>query len=275
MSITTDTLASPPPQSFSLKGACFTVFIHGIATIGVVPFFLYWSFTRFGDVNDILSKGRRKNVKDIEHYKDEKLIEKLMETPVMKAYIAGGLEYQQREGFCANATIRCVLKSIPQLPSSNIPPVQGGPSVPKIVSANLDKAGDGLIRTSITYGDAGYEAFLEAMKKSNDVRYRVAVNFLRSPLFSYKFPWFVPFHFLLGLFGGHFSPVVGYLEEEDLVAIFDVNHSYEGVYFIESKRLFDAVNTADLTIQPRTTRGVVVTEILDCIKDDDKFPVKE
>ena len=81
---------------------------------------------------------------------------------------------------------------------------------------------------------------------------------IRSPLFGFKKPAFFPYNFLLGLFGGHFSPIVGYMVKEDLVAVFDVNHEY-GVYLLSSRRLYDSVNTFDFT--SKQTRGLVLTEL--------------
>lgn len=45
---------------------------------------------------------------------------------------------------------------------------------------------------------------------------------------------------------GHFSPIGGYLEAEDLVFVLDVNSDFQP-WLVERKRLFDAVNTLDGT----------------------------
>jgi hypothetical protein len=49
---------------------------------------------------------------------------------------------------------------------------------------------------------------------------------------------------IFGAGGGHFSPIGGYLEAQDLVFILDVNAEYQP-WLVASKRLFDAVNTFD------------------------------
>ena len=120
-------------------------------------------------------------------------------------------------------------------------------------------------------GSEGYLEFLSSLKRINDPRYRVSVNFLRSSLFGLPktvfprclslFEFLLPHNWLLGIFGGHFSPIVGYLEEEDMVAVFDVNHAY-GLYLVSSKDLFRAVDTFDFTSS--RTRALVVTEINFC-----------
>jgi hypothetical protein len=56
------------------------------------------------------------------------------------------------------------------------------------------------------------------------------VNFHRGPLF--------------GIGHGHFSPILGYLADKDLVFVGDVNHDYMP-FVVSSARLFDAMNTVD------------------------------
>ena len=56
------------------------------------------------------------------------------------------------------------------------------------------------------------------------------VNFHRGPLF--------------GIGHGHFSPILGYLADEDLVFVGEVNHDYMP-FVVSSARLFDAMNTVD------------------------------
>lgn len=100
---------------------------------------------------------------------------------------------------------------------------------------------------------------MNAIKKSNDLNFRIAVNFLRSPLWGFNAPWLWPKNFMLGLLGGHFSLIVGYMEDKDLVAIQDVNHNYGGIYLIKSQRLYDAVNTYDFSVGK--IRGLVAVEL--------------
>ena len=78
-----------------------------------------------------------------------------------------------------------------------------------------------------------------------------------SPLFGIKEPTFVPINWILAFFGGHFSPVVGYFEDVNLVAIFDVNHTYS-TFFVTPERFYDAIHTFDVT--SGKARGLVVTE---------------
>ena len=68
------------------------------------------------------------------------------------------------------------------------------------------------------------------IRRSNDPGRRYIVNFSRERIF--------------GAGVGHFSPIGGYLEAEDLVFVLDVNSGYQP-WLIARTRLFDAVNTFD------------------------------
>jgi hypothetical protein len=78
--------------------------------------------------------------------------------------------------------------------------------------------------------DLSEEEFREHLRRSNDPSRRYIVNFSRKQIF--------------GAGVGHFSPIGGYLEAEDLVFILDVNSDYQP-WLVERKRLFDAMNTFD------------------------------
>ena len=78
--------------------------------------------------------------------------------------------------------------------------------------------------------DLSPDAFREALRSSNDPSRRVIINFSRKPIF--------------GAGGGHHSPIGGYLEDEDLVLVLDVNETYQP-WLIERERLFEAMDTLD------------------------------
>jgi hypothetical protein len=78
--------------------------------------------------------------------------------------------------------------------------------------------------------DFSEEEFRQHLRRSNDPGRRYIVNFSRKQIF--------------GGGVGHFSPIGGYLEAEDLAFVLDVNSDYQP-WLIASKRLFDAVNTFD------------------------------
>ncbi len=72
------------------------------------------------------------------------------------------------------------------------------------------------------------EALRSELRASNDGSRRFVTNFARSSLF--------------GGGSGHHSPIGGYLEEEDLAFVLDVNAGY-GPWLVSTERLFDAMNT--------------------------------
>jgi len=74
------------------------------------------------------------------------------------------------------------------------------------------------------------EEFREHMKRSNDPSRRYIINFAREKIF--------------GAGVGHFSPIGGYLEADDLVFVLDVNEHFKP-WLIERQRLFFAMDTRD------------------------------
>ena len=86
-------------------------------------------------------------------------------------------------------------------------------------------------RRSVTVlRDMSAEEFREHLKRSNDSAHRYIINFDRKMIF--------------GAGAGHHSPIGGYLENEDLVFVLDVNRDYRP-WLVERTRLFDAMNTWD------------------------------
>ena len=74
------------------------------------------------------------------------------------------------------------------------------------------------------------DQFREHVRRSNDPSRRYVINFDRGPLF--------------GPAGGHHSPIGGYLEDDDLVFVLDVNAKYKP-WLVKTERLFAAMDTID------------------------------
>jgi hypothetical protein len=70
------------------------------------------------------------------------------------------------------------------------------------------------------------DALRDELRASNDPRQRYVCNFSRGPIF--------------GRGGGHHSPVGGYLEQEDLAFILDVNASF-GPWLVPLEQLLEAM----------------------------------
>jgi len=85
------------------------------------------------------------------------------------------------------------------------------------------------------------EEFRENLKRSNDPAHRHIISFDRKMIF--------------GAGGGHHSPIGGYLENEDLVFVLDVNRD-DRPWLVERRRLFDAMNTWD----DNKKRGMLLIE---------------
>ncbi len=88
------------------------------------------------------------------------------------------------------------------------------------------------------------EALRVELRASNHENRRLVTNFARASLF--------------GGGSGHHSPIGGYLEQEDLAFVLDVNAGY-GPWLVSTERLFDAMSTvADWATGK--TRGLAVFE---------------
>lgn len=72
--------------------------------------------------------------------------------------------------------------------------------------------------------------FRDELRHSNDPDKRYIVNFQRAPLFAQG--------------GGHHSPLAGYLPDEDLAFVLDVNENFHP-WLVPSERLYRAVDTDD------------------------------
>lgn len=78
--------------------------------------------------------------------------------------------------------------------------------------------------------DLTLDRFREEMRHANDLDRRYVINFTREKIF--------------GAGVGHHSPIGGYLEEEDMVFVLDVNEHFRP-WLIETERLFAAMDTID------------------------------
>ena len=252
--VTTLSVEAPKPRIFIKILSCTIFNLVSIPALSIFTL-LRGPSTMFG-----LWRLARQPAIDYNNTGEKELVEKALSLPTAQVYLKeNALEFQITEGYCSVATQRNLLKSIPGFPTEKVPcPKKGGPSTAGEFSYSLSAISG--YRTKVVHGSSeGYEAFRRVLCQSNEPeRYRVAVNFLRSSLMGFGNPVWMPSNWILAFVGGHFSPVIGYLEDEKLVAIFDTNHKY-GFYLCDDKRLFNAVNTVDVT--NGSTRGMIVMDL--------------
>ncbi|OQR99660.1 hypothetical protein THRCLA_21800 [Thraustotheca clavata] len=256
-------LVEQPPR----RGFCSLVLqvcsiVAGIIVLPIIgilslPTLLFLFIFKRSVLQAVVQASKYEEFEKAPHYKSPALLARVWATPVGQQYLRGDLEYQQREGYCAIASQRNILKSLPQYPADHLPPATMGAATAKQFAKLLDERSHSRTTSKVVYGDEGFDAFYEAIKLSNDTEYRVTVNFLHATLSGTGSLW-LPWNFLFGIVSGHFSVVLGYLEDEDLVAVFDVNSSY-GPYLVETRRLYESVAAQD--ISSNKSRGLIVSKI--------------
>jgi hypothetical protein len=243
----------------------------------------------------LVNGATKKSCAEEWYFQDVGLLSKLWSLPSAAAYIQKStnndnnddvtplLEYQVREGYCGSATQRCILKSL-GYPSNSIPDQKGGESKPDLwcehvkqiakESSHGDDDDSGVssaeIETTIVRGsEVTYDQFLHTLRKGLDnPNCRICCNYLRSALTGFELSglWkFHPLFFMIKLYGGHFSPILGMIEQDSeeekdnpFVAIFDTNHKYNGAYFVPCRRLYDAVSSID--VGNKKSRAIILVE---------------
>ena len=189
------------------------------------------------------------SIKQSAAYQDPALLEKAWALSVAATYRAG-VEFQRNASVCGPTSVANVLHSLNQpgnqesiLQGTNFTTVLGylpeGLTLDQLADITRQK----LRRKVTVLRDLDLAAFREQMNHVNDPSRRYIINFSRGPLF--------------GTGGGHHSPIAGYLGQEDLILILDVNKKY-GPWLVKSERLYSAMNTIDTTAQKK--RGLLLIE---------------
>jgi hypothetical protein len=189
------------------------------------------------------------SIKDAREYQDPALLEKAWALPVAAVY-RSNIDFQRNVSFCGPASIANVLRSLHQpghqatvLECTGISTVigflPGGVTLDQMAKIANQKAS----RKVTVLRDLDLSGFREHLRLVNDMSRRYVVNFTRGPLF--------------GTGGEHHSPIAGYLVDQDLVLVLDVNEKY-GPWLVRSERLYEAMNTLDSGT--RKTRGMLLIE---------------
>jgi hypothetical protein len=220
--------------------ATFVLFALMAGVVVVVPPLLWGDGVDYSHVASIQATPE---------YQDPALLAKAWALPVAAQYRAE-FESQGNGSFCGPTSVVDVLRSLHKggdqktvLEGTGISTflgvLPGGidvDHVAAIVQARLNKP------VTVLH-DLDMPTFRDHMRLTNDPSRRYIVNFTRGPLF--------------GTGGGHHSPIGGYLAEEDLVFVLDVNKKY-GPWLVKPERLYEAMNTLDR--QSHRKRGLVLIE---------------
>lgn len=171
------------------------------------------------------------------------LLERAWNLPVAKRYVP--LLSQSVTSICGPTSVANVLRSMGVRVGKN--PFQRfglrAMSLDQIVSEGSEVVPEGWRVTA--FRPKTLDELRPHLRQSNDPRFRYVTNFSRAPLFGHG--------------GGHHSPLAGYLEQEDLAFVLDVNAGF-GPWLVPAARLFDAMNTSDGRGGP--TRGLACFERL-------------
>ncbi len=184
-------------------------------------------------------------------YRDPGLMRRAWALPVSAAYRRGGFEYQMNPSFCGPASLANMLRSTgvrtdqkKVIDGSEFEPwfniLPGGLTIDQLAALASQRLGGHVTIVR----DPTLAQFRSWLRRTNDPSYRVIANFHRGPLF--------------GRGHGHFSPVLGYLEREDLVLVGDVNDEYRP-FLVSSERLWRATDTVDR--ETRRERGLIVARV--------------
>jgi hypothetical protein len=189
------------------------------------------------------------SIKETSDYQDPALLKKAWALPVAQTY-QPDIDFQRNASVCGPTSLVNVLHSLRQ-PGSQESILQGTKFstvlgyLPEGITLDelADLARQKLQRKVTVLRDLDLAAFREQLRHANDLTRRYVINFSRGPLF--------------GTGGGHHSPIAGYLDEEDLVLVLDVNKNYRP-WLVKPERLYEAMNTVDTTAQKK--RGLLLIE---------------
>jgi hypothetical protein len=170
-------------------------------------------------------------------FRDATLLSEAERMPVAQAYLSRSFEYQHNPSVCGPTSAADVLHSLGRSDSQTDVMTRAGVTSVfgyVIPGLTLDQEASVLRKTTgdpvTLLRDLDLATFRSLLARANDPKLRFVINFHRGPMF--------------GRGHGHFSPILAYLSDRDLVLVGDVNHDY-GIYLVSAARLFDAMNTID------------------------------
>jgi len=168
--------------------------------------------------------------------RSQALLERAWQLPVARTF-SRDLAWQSNPSVCGAASLANVFSSLGEEPDTEAEALSGadrcwfGICFIGLTLDELAEVAQANTKRKVTVlRDLTPEAFRNILRQANDQSRRYIVNFSREAIF--------------GAGVGHHSPVGGYLEEEDLVFVLDVNRNFRP-WLIERARLFNAVDTLD------------------------------
>jgi Phytochelatin synthase len=189
------------------------------------------------------------SIKGAGEYQDPALLDQAWALPVAVLYKAD-IAYQGNASVCGPTSMVNVLHSL-QRPADQVNILQGTGLTTVLgylpEGITLDQLAN-LAKLKLDWKvnvlrDLNLVEFRNQLRHVNDLSRRYVINFSRGPLF--------------GTGGGHHSPIAGYLIDQDLVLVLDVNKNY-GPWLAKSERLYDAMNTVDSATGKK--RGLLLLE---------------
>lgn len=184
-------------------------------------------------------------------YQDPARLRAAFALPVASRYEGAGLVFQPNPGACGPTSVANLLRSLDRPTATPDAVLEGtgkcwffGVCVMGLTLDELaDVARHATKRNVTVLRDLSLEELRKHLVRVNDPARRTIANFNRGPLF--------------GIDGGHHSPLGGYLEDDDLVLVLDVNETYKP-WLVRSERLFEAIDTIDGSTGKK--RGLLVVE---------------
>jgi hypothetical protein len=184
-------------------------------------------------------------------YQDQALLARAWVLPVAATY-KSEFDYQSNASFCGPTSVVDVMRSMGRretqdtvLDGSDVWTLFGyvvpaGMTLDELTALMRLKTGAPVK----VLRDLDLAAFRAELPHFNDISRRYVINFSRGPLF--------------GRGHGHHSPILGYLADEDLIFIGDVNRDF-GPWLVKPERLFEAMNTLDDSSSKK--RGLLVVAL--------------
>lgn len=182
-------------------------------------------------------------------YQNPTLMTRAWALPAARGY-ASHVDFQSNGSVCGPASLANVFRSLHE-PAVSEPAVLEGSGLCRtgfcVMGLTLDQVADlaraRTGRTVTVLRGLSLASFREHLNRSNDPARRYVINFHRGLLF--------------GEGNGHFSPLAGYLADEDLAFVLDVNAKFKP-WLVKSERLFKAMDSTDPSTGKK--RGLLLVE---------------